>query len=266
MAEIDQSTHVSWWKAFAHATAIAIAFFVPALLLAILGMVDGETAGEFSGGFVVPAFMLGLLWSYARQTARSIVRHVVLIILVAMSAYEVFVLVAAAVNRRSQTPTSALEVHSPLLVRNAAGSDLCQQDFGFGVHLGAVSLTAAPDIAKILKEKDVNDAVARWAYREGSGDIVVLMASKGFDSKDALQNFAKGAAGAAEGRMVKVVDHVDWESDHGSISLSFRQGRSRFDMHCVSAPNGDLGCIQTIGNGDDRLAQLRDSISVGSCD
>jgi hypothetical protein len=263
---VNDPKSFSWLKALGHAVAIAAAFAAPALALSIARVVNAEKAGEFSGGFVLFGFILGWIWSYARQRAYSTVKNVLWVILVAMSAYEVFVLGAAAMTRDKQPSLSALEKHPPAMsYQGASGLTLCQQDVGLRLHAGKIDLTPAPDLAQTLSQKNPNDAVARWVYREKSGDIIVLMAAKGFDSEESLHSFAKGAAGAAEGRMTKVRDSVEWAGDHGTIVLAFRQGQARFDMRCVSATNGDLVCVQTIGSGPDRLAGLRDSLGFGSC-
>lgn len=263
---LNNQRKFSWLKALGHSIAIASAFLLPGLAVAVSEAVDPTRAGEFSGGFIVSGFILGWIWSYARQNGYSTVKHILVFILVAMSAFEVFVLAAAVATRRKSSP-AALEDRPPASHQTADGVVLCQQDLGVRVPLEKVSLAPAPDLSKTLKQKDPNDAVARWVYREGSGDIVVLMAAKGFDSKESLQNFAKGAASAAERRrMEKIQDAVEWDAGHGSIVLSFRQGETaHFDMRCISAPNGDLACLQTIGSGPDRLAGLREHLSFGSC-
>ena len=144
---------------------------------------------------------------------------------------------------------------------------LCQPDLGLKFVLGDIALSPVPDLAEFLRKRDPNDAVARWAYREGLGDIVVLMGAKGFDSEESLHNFARGASRAADGRMTKVSESVQWLTDHGTIALSFRQGEdAHFDMRCVSATNGDLVCVQTMGSGADRLADLRNRLGFGSCE
>lgn len=79
----------SWLKALAHSIAIASAFFLPALAFSIAGVVDATKAGEFSGGFVFAGLILGWVWSYARQRSHSTLQYSVLVILVAMSAYQV---------------------------------------------------------------------------------------------------------------------------------------------------------------------------------
>ena len=257
----------SWLKAFGHALAITAVFFLPSLAFSIAGVVNAVKAGEFAGGFMIPAFILGWFWSYARQRGQSTVKYLLVAVLVAMSAYEVFVLGLAAATRDKAPAVSALEKHPPALYKSASGSLLCQQDVGLKVPLGDIELSPAPDLAEALRKKDPNDAVARWVYRAGAADILVLMAAKGFDSEESLHDFARGVSGAAEGRMTKVRDTVEWSGDHGAIVLSFRQGENgSFDTRCVSATNGDLACVQTIGSGPDRLAGLRDRLSFGSCE
>lgn len=256
----------SWLKALGHAFAIATVFLVPALGFSIAGVVDATKAGEFSGGFVMGGFILGWIWSYARQRAHSTAKSLLTFVLVAMSAYEVFVLASAAARRSKLPPVSALEKFPPTSHQTAGGLVLCQQDVGFRIALGNISLSPAPDLAETLKQIAPGDTVARWVYREESGDVVMLTAARGFHSEESLHNFAKGVSSAAGGRMTKVHESVEWASDHGTIVISLRQTEGgRFDVRCVSAANGNLACAQTMGSGPDRLANLRRDLSFGSC-
>jgi hypothetical protein len=266
--EMDSNdrTRFSWLKALGHSIGLGLAFLLPAFAFSAAGVVNAEKAGEFSAGFVVSGFILGWFWSYARQRGRSAFSHLLLFVLVAMSAYQVFVLGAAAVTRSKMPAVSALEDRPPTSHQTPSGMVLCQQDIGVRLALGELSLSAAPDLGETLRRNDPNDAVARWVFRDSSGGVVVLLASRGFDSEESLRNFLSGASRAAQGRMRKVHESVEWNHDHGSFLLSFRNDEeARFDMRCVSAANGNLACLQTIGTGPDRLAALRNGLSFASC-
>ncbi|MEA2164822.1 MAG: hypothetical protein QOK37_2949 [Thermoanaerobaculia bacterium] len=265
-ANVDDATAFSWLKALGHSVAAGAAFLLPSLALSIAGLVNATKAGEFGGGFLLPGLILGWIWSYARQRRHSALAHSLLAILVIMSAYEVAVLGIAVATRNRPPSASSIEGHSPIIHQTGDGSVLCQQDIGLRLPLEDSSLSPAPALAEALKKKDPNEEIARWVYRESSGTIVVLMAAKGFDSEESLRNFLHGASSAAEGRMVKTNESVEWNDGKGSIVLSFQQGTTaRFDMRCVSAPNGNLACLQTVGSGPDRLAGLRSRLSLEGC-
>ena len=263
---MSETRPFSWLKAIAHSIAAGLVFFLPPVLFSAAGAVNATKAGEFAGGFVVAGLILGWLWSWSRQRGSTTISHVLLAILVAMSAYEVFVLGAGAASRAKRPSGAALEARAPSSHQTAGGVVLCQQDIGVSLPLGDVSLSPAPDLGTILRQKDPSDAVARWAFRESSGDIVVLMASSGFNSEEGLREFLKGASGAATGRAEILHQSVEWNGGRGTILLSVRQGESgRLDMRCISAANGNLACLQTIGGTEDRLAALRDRLAFGSC-
>ena len=264
--DANDSIEFSWPKALGHSLAIGAVFFLPAIAFSVAGAVNATKAGEFSADFIIPALILGWIWSYAHQRKRNAVAQFFVVILVAMSAFEVFVLAAAAATRGKTPPVSSLERRPPTSQPTAEGPVLCQQDIGLRLPLNATGLTLAPDLAATLKKKDPDDAIARWVYRDSSNDIVVLMGATGFDSEESLRNFLQGTSRAAEGRLVKTHESVQWNDGKGSIDVSFRQGdASHFEMRCVSAANGNLACIQTIGAGPDRLAALRNGLSLDAC-
>jgi hypothetical protein len=263
----NRSDSFSWLKALGHTVAIGLGFLLPAVAVSAIGGINATKAGEFAGGFIVPALILGWAWSWARQRRHQTLAHGLLFILVAMSAYEVFVLVAATMSsKEDSSAVSSLETRPPTSHDSAGGSVLCQNDIGLKLPVHPFTLTAAPDLARTLRQKDPNDAVARWAYREASGDIVVLMAAHGFDSKESLQSFAKGVSTAAAGRMTTTAESVEWSDGYGTLRVSLRQGdEARLDARCVSAANGNLVCIQTLGSGVDTLEPLRAALALGKC-
>jgi len=253
----------SWLKAFGHSVAWLLAFLVPSLGFSIAGVVDARKAGEFSAGFMVVGLLVGWLWSFVRQRGRATSAAVWLFILIAMSAYQVFVLAAAAGSRMESM--ESLQAKPPVMLSSRSGGVLCQHDFGLKLPLAGVSVTLAPELATTLAEKNPNDAVARWVYRAGA-DIVVLLAARGFDSKKSLQNFMDGTRGTASNRNVQANGSLDWADGYGTILLSFDQGEPvRANMRCISNPDGKLACIQTISSASDPLAGLRQRLELSPC-
>jgi len=98
----------SWLKALGHSIAIGCVFFLTAVAFSVAGVVNATKAGEFSGGFVMAGLILGWIWSYARPRGSSTGSQVVVVILVAMSAYQVFVLAFAAATRAKVPAVLAL--------------------------------------------------------------------------------------------------------------------------------------------------------------
>ena len=254
----------SWLKALGHSVAWMLAFLVPSLGFSIAGVVDAQKAGEFSAGFMLVGLLVGWLWSFARQRGKPTSAAVWLFILIAMSAYQVFVLAAGAARGRMESMES-LQATPPVVLNSRSGDVLCQQDFGLKLPLAGVSMTLAPELATTLAEKNPNDAVARWVYRAGA-DIVVLLAARGFDSKKSLQNFLDGAKRTASNSNVQTNGLVEWADGYGTIILSFDQGEAvRANMRCISNPDGKLACIQTISSANDPLVGLRQRLELSHC-
>lgn len=254
----------SWLKALGHSIAWMLAFLLPSLGLSIAGVVDAEKAGEFSAGFLFAGLIFGWLWSWARQRRRTTAAAIWLFILVALSAYQVFVLAAAAFGGRMDS-VERLQTKPPVVLASQSGGVLCQQDFGLKLPLAGVSLTPAPELTTAVVEKTPSDAVTRWVYRAGA-DVVVLLAARGFDSKESLQNFLDGARRTADTRNVQAEGSVEWVDGYGTILLSFEQSETaRANMRCISNPEGKLACIQTISSASDPLAALRQRLELSPC-
>ena len=266
---MDSAKEFSWGRAVLKGLLVSVFFFVTSLPFAMLLPGAGEQIGAFSANFILPAFPLGVAWSYAQQREKRTMAAICLVALVAMSAYQVFVLGTAAMQKRgNQEPLSAGQKAAPTIKTSPESGVLCQPQFGIRLPLRGLTLTAAPDLSESMSQNSAGGRVVHWVYREADNRIVAISAARGFDSEAGLNSYVKGSTEAARTRGFEVIQQsVAWYGSHGEIVLAFRGAGALMSTRCISATNGDLICIQTITSVDepDPLADLRKGLAFGGC-
>ena len=258
----------SWKTALLHAAIVAAVFLGVGLLFAIAGRVNAERAGQLSGGFVVPSVIVALVWSFGRQTRRSGLAYPAAALLVILLGFELIVLAQMARSSRPLPALTEADKARPVMSQTPGGTILCQSALGLRIQSGGVTLTPANDLDEKVGPSLARTNLAGWVYREAGGDIVTIMGARGFDSERSLHSLVTGfmKSASANKNIAQTNQRIDWQGDHGTVTVaSDLSNGSKMAMRCVSSPNGNLGCVQTIGPDPARLELLRNSLSATGC-
>jgi hypothetical protein len=255
----------SWPKGLLQATALGLAFLGLSLLFAVGGKVNAGKAGELGGSFAIPGLAVGMLFSFAWQRQRRALATLSIVLLVVMLRIEVTLLVAMAKGGRVVAPLTAAEKAWPVMLSGPGGAVLCQAALGVSLRPNDVTLTPAPELEEKVNASVNQPNLVAWVFREGGGNIVVILGAKGFDSEKGLRDLAVGFSQGAQS-MTNLQQRVMWADGTGTVTLGAAMPNGiELAQRCVTSRAGNLGCIQTIGTDPNRLATLRGSLSAGGC-